>query len=218
MVELDDIRKGNYFQLGKGLCEISLEDYPFLHELSRDLIPLSINSQRLHRLGFESIPGSRMNRWQKASSYGKLMFLKAGVKNQWIIQFGEDEKVRIIDYIHELQNIYYWLFGEPLQRPQKKEREVLKPKHQIISDFILENKRPQHFAVQIQPFYLSWDCMFLMCTKPYIIWQIVDDNPLFEYGGKKWGVKLLSGQASNYHDDQAVHFLREYVKTIPTFN
>lgn len=41
---------------------------------------------------------------------------------KWILQYGNDEMIRFIDYLHELQNIYYWLFAEPLQRSSSKQK------------------------------------------------------------------------------------------------
>jgi hypothetical protein len=50
------------------------------------------------------------------------VFLKAASANRWILQFTGYEKVRFIEHIHQLQNIWFWLFSEPLLRREDRQQ------------------------------------------------------------------------------------------------
>ena len=216
MVVLEDIRVGNYFILdNKEVIEVQERDFAFIPDLCDLLAPLPINYGRLRKLGFDSFPS--INRWMKAAPNGTHIYLKEGPKGKWVIQLENVEKVRLIDYIHELQNFYFWLFSEPLQKPKPKGSEALKPNHSVLKSFFVSRSKNRDGREQkppVQPYYLSWDCQFLICTSPAIMWQIIDDNPAFEYAGKKWGLKLIQGGATTQNNEMAVTWLKDYLRTV----
>lgn len=216
MVVLEDIRVGNYFILdNKEVIEVQEKDFAFIPDLCELLAPLPINYDRLRKLGFESHPA--MRKWIKAAPNGTHIYLKEAPKGKWTIQLEDVEKVRVIDYIHELQNFYFWLFSEPLQKPKPKGNEPLKPTHSILKSFFVsrsKNRDEREQKPPVQPYYLSWDCQYLISTSPAIMWEITDDNFVFIYAGKKWGLKLIQGMATNQHDEMALTWLKEYLKSV----
>jgi hypothetical protein len=198
-VELEEVRLGNYFALGQEVIKITEQHYPVLLTLCKQLEPLRIQSTRLSKLGFNLVRGGDFNNWTRGFN-GMPVFLKASTANRWILQFTGYEKVRFVEYIHQLQNIWFWLFSEPLQ---KKDEPADAANHSA------------HTNGQLPLFYLTWDCQFLICAKPYVLWRITDERALFEYGGKKWGLQLIQGQATKSLQEQVVRWLREEVRRIP---
>src|ERR1700755_343567 len=121
-VELEEARLGNYFALGREVLKVSQHHYPILPELCLQLAPLRIQANRLTKLGFNLVRGGDFNNWTKGHN-GMPVFLKAGNNNRWILQFTGYEKVRYVEYIHQLQNIWFWVFAEPLQKKDEEEQE-----------------------------------------------------------------------------------------------
>lgn len=216
MVVLEDIRVGNYFIFdNREVIEVQEKDFTFIPALAELLTPLPINYDRLRKLGFENHPG--MDKWYKASPDGKHIYLRQQGSSRWMVQFEQMEKVRVITYVHELQNLYFWLFSTPLQKPAPKEKITLKPTHSFVRSFFVNRGRGRQDREPIppvQPYYLSWDCQFLVCTSPAIMWQIIDDNYAFEYAGRRWGLKLVLGMATNQHDEMATDWLKDYLKKV----
>jgi hypothetical protein len=122
-VELEEIRLGNYFALGRQVIQITEQHYPALPTLCKQLQPLRIQSNRLSRLGFNLVRGGDFNNWTRGFN-GMPVFLKAASANRWILQFTGYEKVRFIEYIHQLQNVWFWLFTEPLLRREDRQQET----------------------------------------------------------------------------------------------
>jgi len=114
-VELEEVRLGNYFAMGRQVIRITEQHYPMLPDLCQQLQPLRIQSTRLTKLGFNLVRGGDFNNWTRGHN-GMPVFLKAASANRWILQFSGYDKVRFIEYIHQLQNIWFWLFTEPLLR------------------------------------------------------------------------------------------------------
>jgi hypothetical protein len=202
-VEIEEVRAGNYFALGREVIKITEEHYPILLTLSQQLQPLRIQSNRLTKLGFNLVRPGDFNNWTRGHN-GMPVFLKSAANNRWILQFTGYEKVRIVEYIHQLQNIWFWLFSEPLQKKEDQPQEQATVAAQ-----------PVYTNGRMQPFYLTWDCRFLICAKPHVLWLITEERPLFEQGGKKWGLKLIQGQAPNILQDQAVEWLKKELRRMP---
>jgi|GEM_PF-1052822 len=199
-VELEEVRMGNYFALGKEVIRISEHHYPILMALCEQLQPLRLQAPRLSKLGFNLVRPQDFNNWTKVH-HGLPVFLKAAGNNRYILQFTGYDKVRVVEYIHELQNIWYWLFAEPLQKKE---------------DLPQGPDSPGALANHAyQPFYLTWDCQFLICTKPHVLWRITSDKPLFEHAGKKLGLKLMQGQAGNTLQNQAIEWLKMELRRMP---
>ncbi|HEU4551464.1 MAG TPA: hypothetical protein VFS25_01455 [Chitinophaga sp.] len=201
-VELEEVRLGNYYALGREVIRIAEHHYPILTALCTQLQPLRLQAPRLTKLGFNLVRPQDFNNWTKVCR-GMPVFLKAAGNNRYILQLTGYEKVRLVEYIHELQNIWFWLFAEPLQ---KKEDEPQAPPG--------EGALANHAR---QPFFLTWDCQFLICTKPHVLWRISGNRPLFEYAGKKWGLEVVQGQAGSSLQNQAAAWLRMELCRLPAF-
>lgn len=115
-VELEEVQLGNYFALGGGVIQIGESHYTRLPDLCQQLQPLRLLTKRLYTLGFSPVRGGDWNNWYRSSHNGIAVHLKAGPGNQWIVQLPGQDKVRLIRYIHQLQNLWYWLFEEPLRK------------------------------------------------------------------------------------------------------
>lgn len=115
MVELDDIRLGNYFAHQKRIIAISASHYTQLSTLHMELEPLHLIPKKLFTLGFGTIRAQDYNGFVKSCNNIEV-FLRAAPNNCWTLQVGNTVKVRTIEYVHELQNVWYWLFAEPLKR------------------------------------------------------------------------------------------------------
>lgn len=214
MVALEDIRVGNYFIFdNREVIEVQEKDFTFIPALAELLTSLPINFDRLRKLGFENDPA--IGKWLKASRGGKHIYLKQQGGGKWVVQFELVEKVRVISYVHELQNFYSWLFSAPLQKHEPRGKKILKPTHTFIRSFFVnrgKGRKDQEQVQPVQPYYLSWDCQFLVCTAPAIIWRIIEDNYAFEYAGRRWGLKLVLGMATHQHDEMASDWLKKYLK------
>lgn len=115
MVELEDIRMGNYFAHGQRVIAITEEHYARLPALAAELEPLHLIPKKLFSLGFGTIRAQDYNGFTKTCNNVEV-FLKAAPKQQWTVHVGGALKTRSVAYVHELQNLWYWLFAEPLKR------------------------------------------------------------------------------------------------------
>lgn len=220
MVELDDVRLGNYFIQGGKRIEITREHYPRLLELCEQLEPFRIVYQKLSALGFERVHGVSNEAWTKACN-GIPVYLRAVKNKRFVVQLGNIETLRTIEYIHELQNVWYWFFAEPLQRPADKQKPALEKKNVITTPKkifreedagpVFEGYKPQ----RVYTYYLTWDCQFIISTNPQAVWQVTTSPALFEYENRPWGLQLILGQATNLDDDRAAAWLQTELRQIP---
>ncbi|SCC45922.1 hypothetical protein GA0116948_109124 [Chitinophaga costaii] len=115
MVELEDIRIGNYFAHQQKVITISAEHYQRISILAAELEPLRLIPQKFFSLGFGTIRAQDFNGFTKSCNNVEV-FLRAAPQQRWTLQVGNTLRVRSIEHVHELQNVWYWLFGESLKR------------------------------------------------------------------------------------------------------
>lgn len=111
MVEPSDIRITNYFSLDGKLIALTADH--FTPETIEKLVPLEITRMRLDKLGFVL---ENMNRY-KASGLIKLHIKE--VKAGWLLQLEGTDWKRKVNYIHQLQNLWYELFQDELKNLTK---------------------------------------------------------------------------------------------------
>ncbi len=115
MVELEDIRMGNYFAHQQQVITITAAHYQRLPILAAELEPLRLIPKKLFSLGFGTIRAQDFNGFTKSCNNVDV-FLRPAPQQRWTLQVGNAMRVRSIEHVHELQNVWYWLFAEPLKR------------------------------------------------------------------------------------------------------
>jgi hypothetical protein len=80
-VELEEVRLGNYFAMGRQVIQITEQHYARLPDLCQQLEPLRIKSTRLTKLGFNLVRGGDFNNWTRGHN-GMPVFLKAASANR----------------------------------------------------------------------------------------------------------------------------------------
>lgn len=216
MVEHEEVRVGYYFALDNRVVKISPDDLRYMPALALDLEPLRITIPRLYSLRFDPVFGTNSTQWQKAFN-GTTVILKAFGGNRWAVEVDKAGKTRYVRNIHELQDLWRGLFDEPLQRragDQQVEEPVLKlrPEYQVIPPVDRQrsggSRRPVMVAPRPREFYLTWDCLFVLCTMPLIIWKVVDDDAYFFHAGKKWGFQCVYGKVDKRQTDRMAEWVR----------
>lgn len=127
-----EIRLGNLFEYRKQVLEISERDIQSLTILLPELKPILINGNRLSRLNFNYVGynASRAMHWQRYAN--SIYFNLFQQKDEtYYLQLNEEIKLRHIQYIHQLQNVYYDLTGDVLTR-QKPGEQIRETKTEFI--------------------------------------------------------------------------------------
>lgn len=229
MIEPGQIGEANYFGYKGRVIQITEEDLKNgTGDICNDLIPLRINFDKLRKLGFSVIPGTNSGKWLKASADGhNTIYLTAGVSDNWIIQVnGSLEKIRKVKYLHELQNFWFWAFEEFLQKRKVKDPQAaqLRPNSTIVKGKAIKVKNGPggRATVGYQPifaqlYYLTWDCLYLICTSPLCVWSLNEGVPLFEYENRKWCLTWKLGEPSNVDDEKALEWLKAQLPTLQVF-
>lgn len=118
-MELDpiEIRIGTYFEYRKTVKEIAMPDLEQLSLLLPELKPIPLTPRYLIRLNFVSVTNQDNHRhFQKytAGLYFNIYPRRAG--KGMMLYVNDDIKLPEVQYIHQLQNVYYDLTGDVLKR------------------------------------------------------------------------------------------------------
>jgi len=121
-MELDiiEIRAYNYFATGNQGKQILQEHLKYINPLLTQLQAIPITYYRLSRLNFA--PGERSTLQKFIAGVYFNFYKQKGDKLLLVI--GEDIKLSYIQYIHQLQNVYYDLTGDVLKIPQSNSRVI----------------------------------------------------------------------------------------------
>jgi hypothetical protein len=216
MVEHEEVRVNYYFALENAVIKIQPSDLRLMPELSGELMPLRITGSRLFSLQFTPVFGSNNTLWQKAFN-GITVQLKATNTDRWTVELDKVGKIRYAQYVHELQDIWRGLFDEPLQRragdvnietPVKK----LRPEYTLMPPGDRQRAssygRPSLGNLKPRQFYLTWDCLFVLCTMPLVVWKVTDDQPYYTHAGKKWGFQCVWGKVDKKLTDTMAAWVR----------
>lgn len=220
-VELEQIFEGGYFRYGERNIRIQEHDFHSITALCGILKPIPIESGELSLLRF-SIMNRNSVTYSRVTEQGKIFWLKAGTGTRWLVGIGEHLTTTSIEYIHQLQRIYFSLYEEHLRyssdkiKPLKKDANgyVVKP----YTEFLFVDEGPldtprgekygtrkgteKHFQIPDDDYYLTYDCRLLIRTGNYAIWRVSEKNPLFEIKGKKFGLTLERG--TNVTEEQRI--------------
>lgn len=119
-MEIDpiELRVGNYFEYKRQVLELSERDMQGLTELLPKLKPIPITGYRLSRLNFSIIKSTDNQgmHWQRYSA-GLYFNLFEKKDHSFTLYINDDIKLKHIQFIHQLQNVYYDLTGDVLKRP-----------------------------------------------------------------------------------------------------
>lgn len=229
MVEPGQIGEANYFAYNGSIIQITAEMLKAgIGEISEDLLPLVINFDKLRKLGFSVIPGSSAGKWVKVTADGhNTVYLTAGTNNYWIAQInGATEKIRKFKFLHELQNFWFWAFEEFLQKkkPKGPQSAELRPDSRIVLGRPIKAKDgPKgrvtvgHEKVLAQQYYLTWDCMYCISTKPLCVWSLSEGRPLFSFEGKEWCFTWKLGEPSNIDEEKAFEWFKAQLPTLQVY-
>jgi hypothetical protein len=115
-VDIIEIRAYNYFEVNHSVKQIDEKDLANISTLLVQLKPIEITHVRLSRLNFVSVFNSERRMLQKFSN--NIYFNFRRIKNDKLLLIINDEiKLPHIQYIHQLQNVYYDLAGDVLKLP-----------------------------------------------------------------------------------------------------
>ena len=211
-VELEQIFEGAYFRQEGRTIRIQERDFCNITTLCGTLEPILLSSAELSLLGF-SYMNHNTGTLSRASENGKIFWLKAGTGSKWLIGIGEHLTDTSIDYIHQLQRLFFCLYEEHIRysndKAEKKIKETpykIKPYNEtvFVDDGPVDSPKGQkhrsrnghHETLSIpdEPYYLTTDCRLLIRTGNYAIWRVSEKNPAFEYKGRRWGLTLVAGK------------------------
>lgn len=114
-VELEEIALFGLFSLHGKTIQIREEQYRKLDVLLPELEPIRVDSQKLSRLGFLRYPGGVFHR-----KHGNCEFVLLPTKSgQWEFSINGEQRIRRIDYIHQVQRLWFDLFEDHLHAPKK---------------------------------------------------------------------------------------------------
>lgn len=192
-VEIEQISEGYYFFQNSRKIRIQAHDFRKIPEICATLHPIAISPAELSQLNFH---GLRFNsgEYERASATGKKLMLKAGNAQRWFVGISPHLSDCHIQYVHELQRLWFALFQEHLRYSNDK---VTPP-----------------VPVNEEPYYITHDGKLLIRTGQYAIWRITDKNPLFEHNGQKWGLILQAGKSVTPAQTQvAARWLLQHLST-----
>jgi hypothetical protein len=217
-IELEQIFEGAYFLQNGNKIRIKAEDFPHLPNIVHTLEPILVERAELSLLRFSSM-GANTGTLIRSTTLGHSLWLKPGIGGKWFIGIEETLTTAYINYIHQLQRIYFSLFEEHLRysvdeiTPTTKTSNTYyhKPEHRVGS-VVVESSNPRHKTgltqatvtepIQDELYYLTRDMRLLIRSKRlgYAIWEVVNHSPLFEFAGKQWGLKLAAGRTVTQED------------------
>jgi hypothetical protein len=229
MVSPGQIGEANYFAYNRQIIQITEDDLKNgIGHMCEKLMPLHINFDKLRKVGFSVISGSSSAKWLKATADGhNTVYISAGTNNYWIVQInGSPEKIRKVQYLHELQNFWFWAFEEFLQKKKTKEKQaaIPQPDSRIIRGKPIKAKNGPggwetvgYQPVFEQPYYLTWDCMYCISTRPLCVWSLHEGRPLFQFEGKSWCFTWKLGQPSNLDEEKALQWFKSQLPTLQVY-
>ena len=127
------------------------------------------------------------------------------------MQFEGVPKVGVLEYIHEVQRLWFTLFGEHLTLVAGAVKEKDKDKK---SAPVPEPVATPGDHIYDQPYYVTWDTRLLIRTGRIAIWRIVEEKPLFEWSGRQVGLTLVTGQASEEDRILGAKWLQKHLDAV----
>ncbi|RAJ05195.1 hypothetical protein LX64_02349 [Chitinophaga skermanii] len=213
-VETEEVMLNTYFGYQGSVVLITEQHLANVHFMKHQLLRIHISTGKLAQLGFVPISGTGATQFS-ISHEGITFYIKMGTKNKWIFQFNGQTITRI-EYLHELQMLWYALTQEFLLRRIDK-KELVKPSYcyaEKVNIALPGAMTPKMVDPTPQPFYVTPDCMLLVSTKPYTIWEI-NKVGMIEVDGKKWGIKYIAGEKDPYGAANALEWLKDHFKRYP---
>lgn len=119
MVEIEEISLYGIFYNGSKSIQISEEHFLNLRELQENLSPIPIDWPKLVSLGFEHHLPSTCSK----SFYDVTIYLKPLLLDRWLVYLEGGYKIGVVQYIHQVQRLWYTLFDEHLFLPKRKRLE-----------------------------------------------------------------------------------------------
>ena len=118
-IEPIDIRLGNYFEYNRRVLELKEYHFKRLIELLPVLKPISLNGRRLARLNFSytAHPNRRQHMYTQYVN-GLDFTLISTLSNGYVLYINQKVKLMHIKHVHQLQNVFYDLTGQPLRRAE----------------------------------------------------------------------------------------------------
>ena len=111
-MEVNELRSGNWIDTKdfhidefKGLYQYDPEWYKYVHMFE----PIPLTEEWLIKFGFEK----KENKWYKLIRFPTVRFLNNKL-NVYVIIHSSSVVIAILDYVHQLQNLYFALTGEEL--------------------------------------------------------------------------------------------------------
>lgn len=217
MVELEEIYPyGIYKWRGKAIQLLEEHFSKGILSLAEELIPIPIDPIQLWRLGFSNNPNNNIctKTWKEC----KIIICPA--KQGWTIQLPGIPDAGQIFHIHQVQRLWYAHFQEHLWLPKVTKHTppksvIVEP--EVISEMVVHRNRTyvNHTTVhpEDQSYYLSWDSRLLIRPAGWVIWRVSEKSPLFDFGGRKWGLTLLQGIANEEERIAAGKWLKLFLAT-----
>ncbi|UYQ94547.1 hypothetical protein MKQ68_05510 [Chitinophaga horti] len=214
MVEHEDVRVNYYFALNNSVVRLQASDLRLMPSLAAELEPLRVTGSRLFSLQFTPVFGSNNTIWEKAFN-GLVVRLKATSTERWTVELDKTGKIRYVQYVHELQDLWRGLFDEPLQRrvgDVKVETPIrqLRPDYRVTPPDKSGGGYPRAALISPRPqqFYITWDCLYVMSTLPLVVWKVVEDDAYYSYAGRKWGFQCVYGKVDKKLTDKMAEWVK----------
>ncbi|RPD41774.1 hypothetical protein [Chitinophaga barathri] len=218
MIQLEEIALGGLFYRDKKVMQIREEHFGDLLPLLPRLEPIPIDPQRLWKLGFSRYvnTGVSYKDWQ-----GVRLYLRPATLNRWLVQFEGIPKAGFVQYIHQVQRLWFDLFQEHLFQPPQarvRQRHVIPEadvSRRLVKDHAISHYKRYETTItppSDQPYYFTWDCRILFRTGQVAAWRVDEKSPLFTYAGRNWGLTLLSGTATEEERIKAGKWLKGYLE------
>ncbi|RPE05779.1 hypothetical protein EGT74_25790 [Chitinophaga lutea] len=207
-VELEQIALGGLFYRKGKVTQVREEHFLQMAAFAREIDPIPIDGIRLWKLGFSRniTTGASYKSWQ-----GITLYLKPGTLNRWLVQFEGVPKVGALEYIHEVQRLWFTLFGEHLTlvagAVKEKDRDNEKPP-------VPEPVAIPGDHIYDQPYYVTWDSRLLIRTGRIAVWRIGEEKTLFEWSGRRVGLTLVTGQASEEDRVLGGKWLQQHLEAV----
>lgn len=113
-VELEEISLFALFNKNGKPMQVREEHFSNIPDLLKDLSPITIDTQKLQRLGFLRHPTGTY-----FMENGTTEFLLRPLKDgRWELYLNQGNRIRVISFIHQVQRIWFALFDDHLFIPK----------------------------------------------------------------------------------------------------
>ncbi|MBC9909101.1 hypothetical protein [Chitinophaga varians] len=235
-IELEQVKEGLYFRYGGVVIRVQEVHVPFLHVMIHNMDPIPLENKELYMLGFSSVRDAKFGEFEKYTANGqkRLWLKKNSTDRGWSLVIGTADTGTMIEFVHELQEIWFVLFRESLRRAGDQPLVINKLVYRLMPDAEISvateeddnrlsrsygkmGRYSERLPYAEQLYYLVWDCCYLFRNIRFAIWKVTHPKDpkyiLFSYLGVTWGLSLVAGKDTTDSDTRAAgRWLQEHLR------